>query len=159
LQRTVSGSGIDKTLRGLTPHQQELLFPGGLADDLRTLAKEANFLFPKPPTDAGASLAARSIQQNMPFGQGGYALYKYIRARFAGWLYDNPKMLRYLTDELKDNPIRGRAIMRTLVAREAARGFASPPKGQPSPVQPQSLMGLRPGQQNGGPDQGQGAIP
>lgn len=148
MQKVIAGDAIDRTLRGLTPRQQELLFPGGLADDLRLLAKEARFLFPKSADDIAKSLAGRAIQLKMPRPM---ALLHYGMARMAGWIYDNPRVLKFLTNELKDNPQRGRLIARALIARELARGFSGPPKGKPDQqlMRPENLKGLQPGQQNG----------
>ena len=139
LDKTVAGESIDQALRGFTPTQQELLFPNGMADDLRALAKEARFLFPAPTETMHPHLAAGNIQQKMsPFTpQGWYAAAKYVSKQMAGWFADHPKLLRYLAEEVKDNPVRARSTMQVLRRYMFTQGLLSgAPKG-PAPPMPE----------------------
>lgn len=149
LDKTVSGESIDNVLRRLTPRQQELLFPDGLADDLRILAKEARFLFPGAPGgDVGTSFAAASIKGGLPLSP--IALVRYGHMLISGFIADHPRLLRVLTDVARADPIRARSYMGVLSQLILTRGFARAPRGQPDQsvtnplVQPGSLRGFNP---------------
>jgi len=65
---TVAGKGIEKALAQFTPKQQEILFPGGLAEDMKRLAKEINFMFPVDPSDMAGSLIAGNVKNRPLLG-------------------------------------------------------------------------------------------
>jgi hypothetical protein len=44
--QAISGTGIERALSQYTTRQQEILFPGGLAEDMRQLAREIRGMFP-----------------------------------------------------------------------------------------------------------------
>jgi hypothetical protein len=146
LDKTVAGESIDAALRRYTPRQQELLFPGGLADDLRLLAKEAKFLFPgSAKGDIGTSFASKSILHKSYLNP--LALSRRIQMHIGGYIADHPAVLRYLTDEVRANPVRGRKVMSVIgqwiLTRQLqgpGRGKAPPPP-QPAPPAPTSYGG------------------
>jgi hypothetical protein len=146
LDKTVAGESIDAALRRYTPRQQELLFPGGLADDLRLLAKEAKFLFPgSAKGDIGTSFASKSILHKSYLNP--LALSRRIQMHIGGYIADHPAVLRYLTDEVRANPVRGRRVMSVIgqwiLTRQLqgpGRGKAPPPP-EPAPPAPTSYGG------------------
>jgi hypothetical protein len=141
LQKVIEGEAIDRALSRYTPRQQELLFPGGLADDLRTLSKEAKYLFPRSTGDTHSSLAAGAIKMALPRPDGWYRL---IRIKISGWISDHPRVLRYLTDEVKNDPARARATMKVLGAWIITRANRGEPQGQPPTPTPGTELGPRP---------------
>lgn len=89
--RRVAGSGIDDALRQYTTAQQEMLFPNGLADDLRLVAKEAKFLFPKFEDDMAGGLHAGAVKAGMP-----WTLPIYAYNVGMGWILSRPETVRAL---------------------------------------------------------------
>ena len=93
---TIAGTALDSYMSKFTKRQQELLFPNGLADDMRILARESRFLFPwmtkSGEQDFGASLAAAEIKGHVPFSLS--ADYHYLKAKFFGWISDRPMLIR-----------------------------------------------------------------
>lgn len=66
MERSATGEGsgsIAKALARFTPKQQSILFPNGLADDLKLLQKEINFIYPGAKDPAMAGLSAGAILQ------------------------------------------------------------------------------------------------
>jgi hypothetical protein len=112
LAKTISGTAIDSTLNRYTKQQQDLLFPGGLADDMRLLAKEAKFLFPENQKDLGTSLAAASIKSGLWLNP--IAVTKYITKSISGYIADHPRVLRYLAGEIRRDPKYARSAMGVL---------------------------------------------
>jgi hypothetical protein len=153
LQKTIAGDAINKVLSRYTPRQQELLFPGGLADDLRTLAREAKYLFPNDQRDMASSFAARNIQLHLP---GPISVIKYIHAMAAGWIADHPRLLRWLTDEVKADPERARAIGRVLWQWAIQRSLSpGPGRGKPEPqATSPTELGRKPKQEDRAPGYG-----
>lgn len=100
--RTVAGDGLVKALGQYTRRQQDLLFPGGLADDMRLLAKEVKFLFPKTEADMSAGLAAGGIKMLPTFAYvpvaGGLGAIGYILSR--------PSLVSALANGLRDSTAR-----------------------------------------------------
>jgi hypothetical protein len=90
---TVLGSQIEKELKRYTKSQQQLLFPDGLGDDLRKLARDARFLFPYEfsgsASDFGGSLAAANIKGHMP-----WSLFPYLKANLIAALIESGPMTR-----------------------------------------------------------------
>jgi len=130
--RTIGGSGIDDALSKYTPKQQELLAPDGLVDDLRTIAKEARFLFPWGESDMGASLAAAQIKGHVPFKIS--ADLNYLKRAFFGWIADRPTTIRMLSTGLQaDGPAK-------MYAKQSLkllfRGFLNSQIGGPGSGQP-----------------------
>jgi hypothetical protein len=143
LAKTISGKDISDTLNRYTKRQQELLFPGGMANDLRLLAKESKFLFPHSEKDFGGSLAAAAIKSGLWFNP--YSVYKYIRFQAMGYVADHPKVLRFLTDEIRKGGVQSRSlksVMGQWLTERALMGGpgrdqsmipAPPPKKKPNP--------------------------
>lgn len=110
--RTIGPEALDAALSRYTEKQQELLFPNGLNDDLKTVASMARFLFPKGGSDMAAGLAAGAIKAALPFGAihglatGGFgagesALGAYAWASVWNWILSRPSTVRYLALGLK----------------------------------------------------------
>lgn len=93
---TIAGTALDSYLGKFSKRQQQLLFPNGLSDDMKILARESRFLFPwmtkSGEQDFGASLQAASIKAHVPFSL--HADYRYVRAKFFGWIADRPPLIR-----------------------------------------------------------------
>ena len=110
---TIAGTSLDSYLNRFSKRQQELLFPNGLADDMRTLSKESKYLFPwmtkSGEQDFGASLQAASIKAKVPFSL--HADYRYLRAKLFGFMADRPSLIRAFAGSAKmpDTPA-GRAM-------------------------------------------------
>lgn len=102
LQQRISGASIDKFLSQYTREEQELLFPHGLAQDLRIVADEMKALFPKATDDTGRSIAAQTIKLNV--GPNVFsprtmrADMKWLGTAFEGWLADRPALIRFIAD-------------------------------------------------------------
>lgn len=134
---TVSGPAIERILKNYTARQQELLFPNGLADDLREIAKQAKFLFPNSGADTAQSLAAKSITLHTGINvfnpRTAYADMRYLYTSMMGWLTDRPQVIRFLASVSRKNPSEGRALLgaigRSVVNAETMTG---PGKGSPS---------------------------
>lgn len=113
LGKTLSGGSVVTELGKYTKKQQELLFPNGLADDMRLLAKEIRYLFPAAPGDIHQSQVAGSIKNGLsPFNV--WAAYKYGRSLVSGWIADHPKVLNYLASEVRRDPVQARSTMSVL---------------------------------------------
>jgi hypothetical protein len=103
--RTIGGTGMDEALKKFTPRQQELLFPDGLLEDMKTVAKEARFLFPWDEKDIGASMAAANVKGYAPFKIS--ATLAWIKRAFFGWLADREVTIRLLSTGLRsDGPAK-----------------------------------------------------
>lgn len=114
--RSISGTDMDKALKPYTRQQQEMLFPDGLADDLKVLAQEAKFLFPwdtrESGKDMGGSLAAAEIKGKLWTNP--VAVYKWANYQIIGWLYDHPGIIRFIAGGLRkggDDAIYTRGLM------------------------------------------------
>lgn len=120
--QSVAGGGMERALQGFTQKQQDLLFPNGLADDIRLVAKEAKFLFPPSKEgDMSAGLAAGAIKA-LPIGL--YAVAA-IPPALAGWLLSRPGVVRYLALGLRGGGATRESTMDTMrfMARQAALGL------------------------------------
>lgn len=143
LQTTIAGEMIDKQLSRFTPRQQELLFPAGLANDLRVLAKEAKYLFPRGGSaDTGTSLAAAAIQQHFPWWPP--AVIRWAHVMMSGWMSDHPRVLRWLTDEVKADPKRARGIMNVLGQWIWQRSLSPGPGNKQPDMEQGSMLGAKP---------------
>lgn len=92
VSRRVSPEGIEKALQKLTPKQQDMLFPNGMADDIRLLAQETKFLYPELEKDMSAGLAAGTAKA-LPL-----IVYAPVAA-YAGawsWMLGKPDVIRFL---------------------------------------------------------------
>jgi hypothetical protein len=132
LGKGIAGGGIEKALAGFTERQQELLFPNGLADDIRLLAKEAKFLYPTLKDESMSGFAAGAILA-MP-----------IPVRWAAQLYagawgfvlSRPTVVRALALGLRgDGPMRAatRNTFKTLMRGEALEQAPDEGGEQPPP--------------------------
>ena len=105
LVRTESGEATNalmNSLKQFTPRQQKLLFPNGLADDIKLLAKETQFLFPEIKDPSMAGFTTGTIMQhawyNRFYAQGTYA--------FGRAMIQKPWMIRRIAIGLKDTKTR-----------------------------------------------------
>ena len=105
LSTRIAGENIDAWLKRYSRAEQEMLFPHGLATDLRIVADEMKALFPESYQDMGASLAAAGIKGKVPLNL--YADWRWLVVSFDGWLADHP------------------AIIRTIAGLEGERGVVS----------------------------------
>lgn len=136
---SVSGPAIEKVLKRYTDRQQELLFPNGLADDLREVAKQSKFLFPpgiQSADDIGQSLAAKSITLhtgvNILNPRTAYADMRYIYVSMMGWLTDRPAVLRFLADTARSNPSEAKALMGFAAKAAMNAQMMGPGRGRPT---------------------------
>lgn len=114
LSPRVIGNAMTSVLGSYTRKQLDILFPAGLEDDLRTLAKEANFLFPASEHDMSAGLAAGAVKAGLPFTAPAW-----IYAKLWGWLADHPVWLHNIASASKAKD-RGEMItMRRIFMRAA----------------------------------------
>lgn len=116
---TVEGEGIEKALRRFTPRQQEILFPGGLADDMRRLAQEIRFMFPAKHDQLGGALIAGMVK-NIPLPARLLPLAYY---EGTAWVFSQPAVVRALANGLRPGP--GQAATRETIRmlfRAAAAG-------------------------------------
>jgi hypothetical protein len=133
---TVSGPAIERVLKKYTDRQQELLFPNGLADDLREVAKQAKFLFPNEGSDMAQSMAAKSITLhtgvNVINPRTAYADMRYLYTTTMGWLTDRPAVLRFLADTAKKNPSEARALLGYIGRAAMNAQMMGPGRGKPT---------------------------
>jgi hypothetical protein len=97
---TIEGEGIEKALARFTPRQQDILFPGGLADDMRRLAKEIRFMFPAKTDQLGGALIAGMVK-NIPLPARVVPLAYY---EGLSWIFSQPGTVRALSNGLKPGP-------------------------------------------------------
>lgn len=100
LQQRISGGSIDDFMSQYTREEQELLFPHGLAADLRVVADEMKALFPKQ-ADQMQSLSANAVANNvgLPFTPSAIkADHAWLVRAFEGWLADRPSVIRFVAD-------------------------------------------------------------
>lgn len=95
--RTVSGNSLDKALSQYTAAQQKMLFPNGLDDDLRLLAKEARFLFPAKQGDMAAGLYAGTVKAGMPA-----TLPLYAYNQFWNYVLSRPAVISAMASGLRE---------------------------------------------------------
>jgi hypothetical protein len=139
LSKTLEGRSIDDALLKYTPEEQDILFPDGLKEDVRMLAKDAKFLAPKDINDQGASFAAAAIKSKLPIHI--RAVMKYVEYKTVGWLASHPATLRFLADAERAEPGSARRLMGPIGrwianAEDSGPGTGRPPAPAPTP-QPQ----------------------
>lgn len=132
-EKTIGGQSIQDVMSNLTEKEQDLLFPNGEKEDLRMLATDAKFLFPRTGSDFGGSLAARAIQFRIPFHV--RADLKWAESKFVGYLTQHPSLMRWLADSERTRPgsfkILAGPIMRWVANAETSgpgQGAAPPPE-------------------------------
>jgi hypothetical protein len=95
---TIAGPAIEKALSAYTKKQQDLLFPGGLADDMRLLAKEVKFVFPENVSTRGMTgMAAGAVMSLGP-------LVRWPMQAYSGawqWMLTRPNVVKMLAAGLK----------------------------------------------------------
>jgi len=105
---SIAGTALDTYMSKFTKRQQEMLFPDGLADEMRAFSKESRFLFPwmtgSGEKDMGASLAAAGIKGHVPFGLS--ADFHYAKAKLFGFMADRPTLIKLFAGVAKmpDSP-------------------------------------------------------
>ena len=87
-----------------------MLAPNGLDEDLRTLAKEAKFLFPSSTQNVGGAMAAGKVNllpvaARLPF---------IVYSEFWQTLLSSPNVIRYLAYGLKQNGVVKRSTQATM---------------------------------------------
>lgn len=107
----VGPEALQRALADMTPRQQELLFPGPLADSLKTVADTASHLFPKSGPNMAASLAAGAVLHALPFGviaggvsglhAGELAGMVFISSAFWNYILSKPGTIIALSEGLK----------------------------------------------------------
>jgi hypothetical protein len=134
---TISGPAIEKALSGYTRKQLEILAPGGLAEDMRSLAGQLRAMFPVAHDQLGGALIAGQIKNLPLIGVPGGRVVGALRGGAKGgriwnnavydaysWIYSRPATVRVLTAGLKPGP--GQAATRETVRgifRAAAQGL------------------------------------
>ncbi len=76
---TVADTGknvIEASLNSFTKEQQRILFPGGLASDLRELSKDIEFIFPSLKDATAAAFHAGAVLEKPAFGAAGESVTK-----------------------------------------------------------------------------------
>jgi hypothetical protein len=100
------GKDMQKALDGYTPRAQEILFPHGLANDIRTVTGELGKLFPDVQDPAAAALHVGAVQQQ-------FFLRRWWHMAVSGGvraLMQNPAILSRLAEGFQGNPfMRARA--------------------------------------------------
>lgn len=143
---TVSGEAIERALAKYTPKQQEMLFPGGMADDLKEVAKEARFLFPPrygtSGSDMASGMAAKSITLhtgiNLFNPRTAYADARWMYTSLMGWVTDRPGILKFLAGSARSDPSNTRRLLGALsrwIINGQIMGPGSAKLHQPGPTQ------------------------
>jgi len=134
--RTVAGDALDKALSKYTRRQQEMLFPDGLADDLRLIAKEARFLFPRRETQMAAGLAAGGISMTMPASAPAWGA-----AVLINMVLSSPRTARVIAEGLRQPGPAAQATRQAITALTRQAGIAAVPgtaySGEQSPEAPE----------------------
>lgn len=136
LSKSVEGKSIDEAMRRWTPAEQAVLFPSGLQEDLRLLAKDMKFLFPQDMRDTGTSLAAAATLKRGPLHPRTWPTYTYRALQ--GWIAAHPAVLHYLADVRRTPGIKEEAFRRMVgrLGRAVANNLMSGPgRGSPETAQ------------------------
>jgi len=138
----IKGEAIDDFLSQYTKREQELLFPNGLASDLRIVADQMKALFPREGEDFGGSLAAANIKAHIPplppTRKRVAASYKWLEVAFTGWLAERPALIRTVADisrvpggtDISRNALR--VLYRQFAMSAAQSSAAQRPTGAPA---------------------------
>lgn len=86
-------ASLKEALGKYTKKEQDLLFPNGLADDMRELAKEVEFLFPKAKDESMASFTSGGILQKNIFTR----VYHQLNAASWRYLLQDPAVIRRIS--------------------------------------------------------------
>jgi hypothetical protein len=127
-------NALQSYLSKYSKHEQELLFPGGMADALRQVGGDIEFLFPKLDDTGMAGMTAGAIQNRMFlrrwWAQGVAALGRSI--------IDHPGFQEYLIGERTPGKLaRGSQTASMQMARFFANEAMSEDTDMPSDAQPQ----------------------
>lgn len=142
LSKTIEGKAIDDAMANWSRAEQEMLFPNGLNEDLRELAKDAKFLFPSDMNDMGASLAAANIKSKVPFHI--RADLQWAKYKAMGWLASHPNTLKFLADAHRANPETGNRLAQRVFRWAANVEDTGPGHGKPNPIIDQSINSATP---------------
>lgn len=126
--RQVSGTSIEKELAKYTEKQQDLLFPYGMAGDLRELAKDLRFMFPQSGEYA-ESMTSMGVKSKGFFNP--FALHKRVMWYLSGWLTDRPQVLHWFANLHARDPGAARQIMGGMSRWIANAALAGPSSGKP----------------------------
>lgn len=138
LTTRIAGENIDSWLKQYTRAEQEMLFPHGLATDLRIVADEMKALFPQSYQDMGASLAAAGIKGKVPLNL--YADWRWLVVSFDGWLADHPYVIRTIAGIREPPGVAARMRKATLkifwrqFLQEQAQSVSSTAQQPPNPA-------------------------
>jgi hypothetical protein len=99
---TVAGDGIERALKNWTPRQQEIMFPNDLDSDMKLLAQQIRFMFPRTTDAFGGGLAAGNIKAD-PLWQ---RIVPSAMFTVPAWIMTRPSVTRIIANGLA--PSRGR---------------------------------------------------
>jgi hypothetical protein len=114
---TEVSASFEKYLGKYTKEQQELLFPGGMADALLLMGKDMEFLFPKIKDPGMAGMTSGAIMNRM-------FLRRWLAQGLSSagrWLIDHPTIQTYLIGERTPGKVAKGA---QTVSMQMARMFA-----------------------------------
>jgi hypothetical protein len=103
-------NAMGESLKAFTAKQQELLFPKGLAGDLRELDKIIQFIYPGVHEGTMASMHAGAVLETPALGKGGHITKGrwFIQATkaVARWIALNPRFMQYVLHGIPLGPRR-----------------------------------------------------
>jgi len=99
---TIAGKSLEDALKPWTPRQQEIMFPDGLASDMKSLAREIRFMFPRRGEEFGGGIAAGVIS-GLPAPA---RIVASIPFAVPAWIMTRPAVTRIIANGLA--PSRGR---------------------------------------------------
>ena len=127
--RRVSGPSIEKELSKYSEKQQDLLFPYGMAGDLRELSKDLKFMFPQSGQYA-EPITAMNVKSKSFFNP--MALHKRIGWFLSGWFTDRPQVLHWFANLHAKDPGLARKSMGTVARWVANAALMGPSGGKPN---------------------------
>lgn len=129
LAPTVVGPAMKEALSKYTRGQLDMLFPGGLENDLRDLADKAEFLFPPRSSDMSAGLAAGTLKAFLPWSAPAW-----VYAKMWGWVADHPIWFHNLASVARSGDVNELKAIRKAIYRMAILPMqAGPGSGRVTP--------------------------
>jgi hypothetical protein len=99
---TIAGPGIEKAMEKWTGPQQEIMFPNGLANDMKLLGQEIRFMFPRVGNAFAGGLAAGNIGTDALI----HRIVPSATFTVPAWIMTRPSVTRVIANGLA--PSRGR---------------------------------------------------
>lgn len=129
--RTVTSSGLTRALGNYTEAQQKVLFAPDVLDDLKTLVKELNMVFPELRGGSGVGMAAMELTRSITTKKG---FLRNLEAQLFGRFADSPALIKTVVGELRRDPDSGRGLLswmlqggaETLMQSQGRSGQAPP---------------------------------